>query len=64
MALPGFGDLLVILFILALILCAGKLSSAADRLGRLLERKPAGESPRRADPAAPRKTERTPATPR
>jgi Sec-independent protein translocase protein TatA len=46
MALPGTGDLLVILFVLFLIFGAGKVSPLADRLGRWIERRQA-EAPGR-----------------
>lgn len=64
MAMPGTGDILVILFILALIFGAGKLSWLAARVARACERKGlATDAPRADGPAAP-KAGRPTATPR
>lgn len=60
MALPGVGDLLVILFILALILGAGKISWLADRICRVVERKCVSSKEERP----PQEAERPSASPR
>jgi hypothetical protein len=56
MALPGTGDLLVILFVLFLIFGAGKLSPMADRLGRWIERRPVDAPEGEGKAGAPRAT--------
>lgn len=60
MATPGTGDLLVILFILALILGAGKTSWLADRIAHAWERKGVAREEHRA----PSEAERRSASPR